>query len=176
MLAGQPPFAEGGIGERVYKHIAADPPDVREFNPAVPAGLWAVLRRMLAKHPDDRFQTPDELIEALRSLREPARRRSRPASRRADSDGLPSGPAGRRRRRPTAGAPTGPGERRRRPEAGRRPGGRRRWRRSNTVSATPAGRAGRHGGAAAGGQRPVHARHRGDPQPAATRRTPSSCC
>ncbi len=68
MLAGRPPFAEGGIGERVYKHIAADPPDIRELNPDVPPPLWTVLRRMLAKHPDDRFQTPVEVIEALRSL------------------------------------------------------------------------------------------------------------
>jgi serine/threonine-protein kinase len=71
MLAGQPPFAEGGIGERVYKHIAADPPDIRTLNPTVSASLWTVLRRMLAKHPDDRFQTPTELIDALRSVAEP---------------------------------------------------------------------------------------------------------
>jgi serine/threonine-protein kinase len=69
MLAGQPPFSEGGLGERVYKHIAADPVDVRVWNEDVPAPLWAVLRRMLAKSPDDRFQTPTELLEALRSVR-----------------------------------------------------------------------------------------------------------
>jgi serine/threonine protein kinase len=68
MLAGQPPFSEGGLGERLYKHLCAEPPDVRDFNPKVPVGLWTVLRRMLAKHPEDRFQTPAELIEALRSL------------------------------------------------------------------------------------------------------------
>jgi serine/threonine protein kinase len=71
MLAGHPPFADGGIGERVYKHIAADPPDIRELNQNVSDALWTVLRRMLAKHPDDRFQTPTELIEALRSLAVP---------------------------------------------------------------------------------------------------------
>jgi len=68
MLAGRPPFAEGGIGERVYKHIAVEPPDVRQFNPAVSPMLWTVLRRMLSKHPDDRFQTPEELVEALRAV------------------------------------------------------------------------------------------------------------
>jgi serine/threonine protein kinase len=68
MLAGRPPFAEGGIGERVYKHIAQDPADVRQFNPAVSPMLWTVMRRMLAKHPDDRFQTPEELVEALRAV------------------------------------------------------------------------------------------------------------
>ncbi len=68
MLAGHPPFSEGGIGERVYKHIAADPPDIRELSPEVSTSLWTVLRRMLAKHPDDRFQNPTELIDALRSV------------------------------------------------------------------------------------------------------------
>ena len=68
MLAGAPPFSEGGIGERVYKHMSVDPVDVRTHNPGVSAGLWTVLRRMMAKHPDDRFQTPGDLIEALRSI------------------------------------------------------------------------------------------------------------
>jgi serine/threonine protein kinase len=71
MLAGQPPFSEGGLGERVYAHIVTEPEDVRVLNPRVNAGLWTVLRRMLAKHPDDRFQTPEELIHALRSVAGP---------------------------------------------------------------------------------------------------------
>jgi serine/threonine protein kinase len=68
MLAGHPPFPDGGLGERIYKHQSVDPPDVRDFNEDVPAGLWTVLRRMLAKDPEDRFQTPGEIIEALRTL------------------------------------------------------------------------------------------------------------
>jgi hypothetical protein len=70
MLAGQPPFPEGGLGERLFKHLQVDPPDVRDFNPDVPYGLWDVMRRMLAKRPDDRYQTPAELLEALLSLQE----------------------------------------------------------------------------------------------------------
>jgi tetratricopeptide (TPR) repeat protein len=69
MLAGRPPFPDGGIGERVLKHLEADPPDVREFNADVNEALWAVLRRMLAKQPEDRYQTPAELLEALQQLR-----------------------------------------------------------------------------------------------------------
>jgi serine/threonine protein kinase len=68
MLAGQPPFAGGGIGERVYKHLCVDPPDVRQFNPRVSRGLWAVLQRMLAKNPDARYQNPSELLRALSSV------------------------------------------------------------------------------------------------------------
>src|SRR5262249_60327846 len=54
--------------ERIYKPLAVDPSDVLQYNPRVSAGLWTVLRRMLAKHPDDRFQTPGELVQALRSI------------------------------------------------------------------------------------------------------------
>jgi tetratricopeptide (TPR) repeat protein len=68
MLAGHPPFAEGGIGERILKHLQAEAPDVRQFNADVPDGLWALLQRMLAKRPDDRFQTPAELLDVLLRL------------------------------------------------------------------------------------------------------------
>jgi serine/threonine protein kinase len=69
MLAGQPPFAEGGLGERVYKHLQEEAPDVRQLNPAVPEELWAVLRKMLAKKPEDRYQTPAELLHDLKKLK-----------------------------------------------------------------------------------------------------------
>jgi serine/threonine protein kinase len=68
MLAGRPPFSEGGLGERIYKHLEADPPDVRQFNPQVSEELWTLLRRMLAKKPEERYQTPAELLDALKAL------------------------------------------------------------------------------------------------------------
>jgi tetratricopeptide (TPR) repeat protein len=68
MLAGRPPFANGTLMERVVKHAAATPPDLCKLNPAVPAQLWDVCRRMLAKRPADRYQTPAELLIALTSL------------------------------------------------------------------------------------------------------------
>jgi serine/threonine protein kinase len=68
MLAGHAPFPDGGLGERIYNHQFVEPADVRESNPDVPSGLWAVLRRMLAKQPEDRYQTPAELLAALRAL------------------------------------------------------------------------------------------------------------
>src|SRR5262245_37451110 len=49
MLAGQPPFNDGGLGQRIYQHQVADPPDVRPLNPNVPEGLWLVLKCTLAK-------------------------------------------------------------------------------------------------------------------------------
>jgi serine/threonine protein kinase len=68
MLAGIPPFSEGGLGERVLKHLQEDPPDVRQLNPQVSDAMWALLLRMLAKKPEDRYQTPAELLDALKAL------------------------------------------------------------------------------------------------------------
>jgi serine/threonine-protein kinase len=68
MLAGKPPFSEGGLGERVYKHLTVDPPDVREHNPDVPEEMWQVLRKMLAKDPEDRYQTPADLLADLKAV------------------------------------------------------------------------------------------------------------
>jgi serine/threonine protein kinase len=81
MLSGQPPFPDGGLGERIYKHLQTEVPDVRLFNRKVPAAFWTVLRKMLEKDPADRYQSPEELLRALMHLEEgdapvqPSRRR-----------------------------------------------------------------------------------------------------
>jgi serine/threonine protein kinase len=99
MLAGHPPFHEGGLGERVYKHLSLDPPDIRLVNPAVSASVWTVLRRMLAKHPDDRFQTPIELYETLRSINDNAEETNSPIQvtvpREAAPERIPKPPSSR---------------------------------------------------------------------------------
>ena len=74
MLAGRPPFNEGGLTERLFKHIEAEPPDVRQFNPETTPDLLRVLRRLLAKKPEDRYQTPAELLADL--TRRPGRARA----------------------------------------------------------------------------------------------------
>jgi hypothetical protein len=68
MLAGRAPFAEGSLTERVLKHMEAQPPDLRRINPEVSDSLWAVCRRMLAKSPAQRYQTPAEVLDALQKL------------------------------------------------------------------------------------------------------------
>jgi hypothetical protein len=65
MLAGQPPFPEGGLTERLFKHIEEEPPDIRQFNPGVTPDLVRVLGVLLAKKPEDRYQTPADLLEDL---------------------------------------------------------------------------------------------------------------
>jgi hypothetical protein len=69
LLAGRPPFA----GERYHflpqkmrAHLETPPAPIAEVRPEVPAGLAAVLDRMLAKGPAQRFQSHAEVAEALR--------------------------------------------------------------------------------------------------------------
>jgi serine/threonine-protein kinase len=65
MLTGRPPFPEGSMAERLLKHIEEEPPDVGALNGHVPEGVRAVLRRMMAKQREDRYQTPAALLKDL---------------------------------------------------------------------------------------------------------------
>jgi serine/threonine-protein kinase len=65
MLSGRPPFAEGTVADRIYKHVTLAPPDIRKANPSVTPEVADILGRMLAKSPADRYQTPEQLLLAL---------------------------------------------------------------------------------------------------------------
>ncbi len=65
MLTGTPPFSEGSLTNKLNAHANRTPPDARDKNPAVTEGVVAVMQRMMAKDPDDRYQTPLELIKDL---------------------------------------------------------------------------------------------------------------
>src|SRR5581483_6577412 len=58
MLTARQPFPEGTVLQKLLQHNSDDPPDPREFNPTLPAQVSDVVRRMLAKNPRRRYQTP----------------------------------------------------------------------------------------------------------------------
>ena len=64
-LTGQPPFPDGTLMQKVLKHQQAEPAALDSFRNDVPAGVTAILKRMVAKRPEDRFQTPAALALAL---------------------------------------------------------------------------------------------------------------
>jgi serine/threonine-protein kinase len=64
-LAGRPPFADVHPAARPGSHQAQEPPPVESFRSDLPAGLVAVVRRMMAKKPEQRFQTAAEVAAAL---------------------------------------------------------------------------------------------------------------
>src|SRR5262245_14488435 len=65
LLAGRPPFHEGSVGQKLMWHQLKAPEPVTHFRPEVPAGLEAVVARMLAKKPEDRYRDASEVAEAL---------------------------------------------------------------------------------------------------------------
>ncbi len=65
MLTGQSPFPDGTIAAKLLSHQREEPRPVNEFRGDVPAELLAILDRMMRKDPEERYQTPEELHEAL---------------------------------------------------------------------------------------------------------------
>jgi serine/threonine protein kinase len=65
LLTGQPPFPGGTLPQKLLRHQQAEPPDITNTRTDLPADVPAILRKMLAKSPDDRYQTPGELADAL---------------------------------------------------------------------------------------------------------------
>ncbi len=65
MLAGQPPFTGPTAESIAHQHLTAEPPSVRVIRPAVPDDVVNTVGKALAKAPADRFQTAEELVEAL---------------------------------------------------------------------------------------------------------------
>jgi eukaryotic-like serine/threonine-protein kinase len=68
LLSGKPPFAVAGRQTRMQKlkaHADAAVPSLAGLCPKLPAGLETLLRRLLAKDPEDRFATAAAVAAAL---------------------------------------------------------------------------------------------------------------
>jgi eukaryotic-like serine/threonine-protein kinase len=61
MAAGRPPFTGDSPVAVASKHVRDAPPLPRELNPAVPVALEAVVMKAMAKNPDDRYASAEEL-------------------------------------------------------------------------------------------------------------------
>jgi serine/threonine-protein kinase len=70
MLAAQAPFAQGTALQKLLQHQSERPPDLRTFRSDVPDSVSRLTRRMLAKAPSDRQQSPVELVAELTEVLE----------------------------------------------------------------------------------------------------------
>ena len=64
-LTGRPPFPRGTALEKLFQHQFEESPPVARLRPDVPRVLGAIVQRLLAKRPADRYQDAAELAEAL---------------------------------------------------------------------------------------------------------------
>ena len=65
LLAGRPPFPDGSLIQKLMAHSEKTPRPLAEVRADVPPELARVVERMMAKDPARRFQTPDEVAQAL---------------------------------------------------------------------------------------------------------------
>jgi serine/threonine protein kinase len=99
LLAGHPPFRGGTIGAVIVAQQAGAIRPLREVRPAVPEELAAVVARMMAADPKDRYQETSEVAAAIVPFIKQVPRGSPSSSEESVSNVSSS-------RRPTAASPT----------------------------------------------------------------------
>jgi serine/threonine-protein kinase len=62
MLAGEPPFTGATPYEVAFKHVQEDARPLASVRPDLPPGVCAIVHKMMAKDPAERFQTAAELL------------------------------------------------------------------------------------------------------------------
>jgi CheY-like chemotaxis protein/tRNA A-37 threonylcarbamoyl transferase component Bud32 len=68
LLAARPPYQGESLMAIFLKHREAPIPSLAASRPDVPVAVEAVFRKMVAKKPEDRFQTMAEVVRALEAL------------------------------------------------------------------------------------------------------------
>ncbi|MEE8134353.1 MAG: protein kinase, partial [Gemmatimonadales bacterium] len=64
MITGRTPFKGGTMVNLIYDHCHTEPPPILAARPDCPPELAQVVQRMIAKDPDDRFQSIEEAVTA----------------------------------------------------------------------------------------------------------------
>lgn len=65
LLTGSQPFPDGSIPQKLIWHRSREPRPILSLRPDVPAGVVAIVNKMMAKSPAGRYQTPAEVMAAL---------------------------------------------------------------------------------------------------------------
>jgi serine/threonine-protein kinase len=75
LATGVPPFTGDNVAQLIYQQVHQHPRAPRELNPRIPKAVEAVILRLMAKRPEDRYATPDELLADVRNILEGAKPR-----------------------------------------------------------------------------------------------------
>ncbi|SFJ43411.1 protein kinase domain-containing protein [Thermoflavimicrobium dichotomicum] len=68
MVTGQLPYNAEEYVAIIFKHIEEPIPDPRKINPDIPMGICQVIQKAMAKDPAKRYQSAEEMLEALANL------------------------------------------------------------------------------------------------------------
>jgi serine/threonine-protein kinase len=64
-LSGRKPFDGATVVEIICKHLNEEPPPLEKERPEIPSGVVTIVKKLMAKDPARRFQTPKELAAEL---------------------------------------------------------------------------------------------------------------
>src|SRR5262249_30364374 len=70
LLSGQPPFRGQTAFEVAIQHVQKEPAPLSELRPDLPAEVCALVHRMMAKNPAERFQTGQDVVREVGRLRD----------------------------------------------------------------------------------------------------------
>jgi len=68
LLAGVVPFPDSSPVNKLFRHQKDEPEPVEKLRPDVPTAIADIVRRLMAKSPAARYQTPQELANELEAL------------------------------------------------------------------------------------------------------------
>jgi serine/threonine protein kinase len=92
LLAGRPPFVSKSVYETITRHLTEPPKPLNHVWPDVHPILAAIVARMLAKRPEDRYQTPAEVAKALLPWSAAAQKTAASATRTFEASRVASAP------------------------------------------------------------------------------------
>lgn len=75
-LTGLPPFEGGDIVSKIFRHRMEEPEPIERLAPGVPQAFGAIIRKLMAKEPAERYQTCAELRRDLIRWTDPERVRA----------------------------------------------------------------------------------------------------
>ncbi|MCA9142058.1 MAG: protein kinase [Planctomycetaceae bacterium] len=64
MLTGHPPFPEGSVAQRLMSHQSKSPKAIEKIRKDAPTDLVTIVEKMIAKSPDNRYQSAREVADA----------------------------------------------------------------------------------------------------------------
>lgn len=70
LLTGRPPFEGDSVLDKIEAHSKRLPESLSAIRDEIPADLQRVVEKMMAKDPEQRYQTPAEVVRALAEIRD----------------------------------------------------------------------------------------------------------
>ncbi len=80
LLSGHPPFNSGSLAQRLMAHQTKPAPSISNERPDMPAGLQAIMEKMMAKKADDRYQTAQDVADAIANWQKPPATQAAPVA------------------------------------------------------------------------------------------------